>query len=432
METEEKPIGRFDYFYIFVMVIYMAQATPETCRMVAELSGNPIPLLLPIVLTYILCTKNYVSFRNKKLWVLLGVYCLWAMLSLLKYKVFSIGEISYHFFMVYAIFIAYIHNQVYGYRILDIYEQTMVWFCKVAILLWLAVVLVPSSSSLFHLFQETSMGTNVLYVFTLMDPEKGMSQFGIIRNAGCSWEPGRFAIMISLAVFCNLCQNGIRFRKNSNIWWFLMALASTMSTTGFASVLAIYSLFLIKRFDTKSVFMFLFIMLPVIYGVSQLDFMSEKINRKFVRAQDVSYLKDSFEWNSQTKKKGKYLGSIDRFDAIPFEWMNIKNDPILGYSRNVEHSYFRTHLTSNYQLANGLFKIPAMYGIFLGTFFFVILFISSKRLAEDSSEKRNVGLFIVFCMSAISYQVLSIPIFTTFWFYGLFANREITYNEDEM
>ena len=420
IEAINKVVSRFDYFYIFVMVIYMGQATPETSRMVTTLSGNPVPLLFPIILTYILCKRNKVSFRNKRFLGILAIYGLWAIFSLLKYEIFTTEELSYHFFMVYAIIIAYIQNQIYGYRLLPIYERVMVWFCKIALFFWIIVLLIPASTSFFRLFQETNMGNNVLYIFTLMDPVKGLSKQGILRNAGCSWEPGRFAIMLTLDIFCNLCQNGIKFRKNSNIWWLLLALISTMSTTGFVSVLVTYSIFLIRKINLKSIFIFLFVMLPIVYGISQLDFMFNKINDKIIKAQDVSYLEDSFEWAAKTMEKGQYRGSIDRLDAIPFEWMNLMNDPILGYSRNFEHSFFRTHITTNYALANGLVKILGMYGFILGIFFFIILFLSSRKLAEDSYEKRTWGLAILICLSAISYQILSIPIFTTFWFYGVF------------
>ena len=56
--------GRFEVLYMFVMVIYMAQATKETGRMVGSISGNPIPFLIPIVLTYLLCKRHPISFNN--------------------------------------------------------------------------------------------------------------------------------------------------------------------------------------------------------------------------------------------------------------------------------------------------------------------------------------------------------------------------------
>lgn len=413
--------GRFEIIYMLVMVIYMAQATPETGRMVGVLSGNPIPLLLPIVLTYFLCRKHAVSFRNRNLFLVLSIYIVWAICSLIKYNVFTTEELSYHFFMIYAIVIAYIHNQVFGYKLLPIYENIVVFFSKIAIFGWLIAVLVPVSASFFRLFPETIYGNHILYLFNWMDPAKGQIYSGLLRNAGPSWEPGRFAIMLTLAIFCNLCQNGVRFKRNKNIWWLLVALITTQSTTGFFATLILYAIFLIKKFNIKYVLVSVVIMLPLVYGMMQLDFMGEKITTKIFNAQNISQKNETFEWVASNHKDGEYVGSIDRFESMAFEWINVKNDPILGYSRNPEHSYFRMNISNNFVLANGLVKILGMYGIIFGIYFFYILFCSSIKIAQDSDVKRGVALFILFCISSISYQILSVPIFTTFWFYGFFT-----------
>lgn len=416
----KKEYNRYSIFYMFVMIIYMAQATPETSRMVASLSGNPIPFLMPIVLTFILCRKNPITFNNKKLFIVIILYLIWAICSLVKYGIYTTEELSYHFFMIYAIIIAYIHNKVFGYKIVPIYENIMVFLCKIAVWLWAISVLVPASSFIFRLFPETTYGNSVLYLFTWMDPAKGQVYSGILRNAGCSWEPGRFAVMVTLAIFFNLCQNGIKFKKNKNIWWLIIALVTTQSTTGFASALILYTIFLIKKFNLKYIFILVLVMVPIIYGLFQLDFMGDKITDRLTNAQDVSRLYEQFDYHNAKEDESTYLGSIDRFDAMAFEWINLIHDPILGYSRNFKHSFFYTDITTNYALANGLVKILSSYGIFLGLFFFLILIKSSFRLAKDSREKRAIGLFLILCLSAISYPILSIPVFTTFWFYGYF------------
>ena len=414
--------GRFDFLYMFVMVIYMAQATPETSRMIGSISDNPIPFLLPIVLTFILCRKHPISFNNRNLYIVLFLYFVWAVCSLIKYGIYTTQELSYHFFMVYAIIIAYIHNRIFGYKLLPIYEDIMVLLCKIAVGGWLIAVLLPFSASFFRMFPETGYGNSILYLFTWMDPLKGQVYSGILRNAGCSWEPGRFAIMVALAIFCNLCQNGVKFKKNKNIWWFLIALATTQSTTGFFSVLILYIIFVFKGFNLRSVLLLLFIVGPIIYGLMQLDFMAEKVITKVDEAQDLSRLDEMFSWNASQYEDGVYLGSLDRFDAMTFEWLNFMNDPILGYSRNAEHSYFRTYITNNFVLANGLVKIFGMYGVVLGGIFFSLLLFSSFKIAVQSNERRKYGLFVLFCLSAISYDILSVPVFTSFWFYGFFSS----------
>ena len=47
-----KKYGRFEFFYMLVMVIYMAQATPETGRMVGTLSGILFHLMIENSILY--------------------------------------------------------------------------------------------------------------------------------------------------------------------------------------------------------------------------------------------------------------------------------------------------------------------------------------------------------------------------------------------
>ena len=406
------------------MIIYMAQATPETSRMVGSLSGNPIPFIIPIILTLILYKKHPISFKNKNLYKVLLIYTIWAICSLVKYNIFTTEEYSYHFFMIYAILIAYIHNRIYGGKMIPIYENLLVLLSKISIILWLFAVFAPFSSSFFRLFPETRYGNSVIYLFTWMDPVKGQIYSGILRNAGCSWEPGRFAIMITLAIFCNLCQYDIKFKHNKNIWWLLIALATTQSTTGYSITIILYIIFLIKKINIKYIVIAISIMLPTAYLILQFDFMSKKIITKIQEAQNISRLEQQFHWNSLHNKENTYLGSIDRFDAIVFEWQNVLNDPLLGYSRNTNHSYFSKNITSNYTLANGLIKTLGMYGCILGCYFFYLLYYSSSVIAASNKSPRKIALFTLFCLSAISYQILSVPIFTSFWFYGYFNKNK--------
>lgn len=415
-----KPLSRFDYFYMFVIVIYMGQATPETSRMVGDLSGNPIPLLIPMILTFILWVKHPVSMANRKFLAVIGLYCVWAIMSLIKYGIYTTSELSYHFFMIYAIVVAYIQDAVYGPKILPLYERIIVWFCKVTTVLWLISVLIPATGAIFSLFPKTYIGSNVFYIFEW--------NRDTLRNSGCAWEPGRYAIMVALGIYCNLCQNGIKFRGNNNIWWLLISLASTMSTTGYCTIIVIYSLFYLRKMSAKTIIQFVFIILPIIICLFQLEFMQDKISTKIADSQNVNRLTDIFEWHNRENSKGEYLGSIDRFDAMVFEWMNLEEDPLLGYSRNFRHSFFYNNLSTNYALANGFMKVFSMYGVIMGLVFYYILYKSSKKISEISHVHQPWALFVLFCLSSISYPLLSIPIFTAFWFYGLFSIKPNIHN----
>lgn len=418
-----KKFGKFEVFYMLVMIIYMGQATSETSRMVGSLSGNPIPFLLPIVLTYILCRRHPISFNNKKLLTVLLIYFVWTCLSIIKYGDFSTQSLSYYFFIAYAILIAYIHNQIFGYKFLSIYENVMVFICKIAIIGWLVAMLLPVSASLYRLFPETLFGNHVLYLFNWMDPVKGQIYSGLLRNAGCSWEPGRFAIMVTLAIFCNICQKGIKFKANKNIWWLIVALLTTQSTTGMSVVLIIYLFAIAQNFSPKKMIVVVFIMLPLIAGIMQLDFMSDKIEDRL----EINSANDRFyESESYYSRSGADLErhvSLDRFQSMYFEWMNFTEDIFLGYSRDVSKSWFGRTFISDYSLTGGLVKVLSQYGLILGLIIYFWLYKSSLIISRNFKAHMPLALFLSMIFASISYPIWGIPVFTTFWMYGFFGQE---------
>ena len=158
----------YEYLYLFVMVIYMAQMTFDTGRMVGGLSGNPIPFLIPIVLTIILLIRNPISFDNMRLWGLMGMMAIWSVAICFKFHFFATENLSYYFFLFYAIFIAFIHVCVYRRKLFPIYEHIMVVFSVISLCLWGISVLFPWSEGFFRVFPETPNGNNVLYLFHLL------------------------------------------------------------------------------------------------------------------------------------------------------------------------------------------------------------------------------------------------------------------------
>lgn len=415
-------IKYFEYFYMVVMVVYMAQMTKDTGRMVGGLSGNLIPLLIPIVLTLVLLCRNNIGWTNSRLWLVLGVTSLWSVFSLVKYEGFAnTEELSYIFFLYYAIVIAYIHVQVFGSTLFPIYEHILVWVCKVDLVFWILNIVFYSSPEFVGLFPETNLGGNILYLYQWITPDLNIYDTAILRNAGFSWEPGRFAIMIVLAVYVNLSRNGITFKNNRNIIWLLCALISTQSTTGYSITLLLYAIFLFNRLSFRNCIFFIFVFSPIIYYTYQLDFVGGKVESQMDMEEQLNQLQMSTEYVNKTKAQGEYAFSLDRFQSIYFEYYNFIDDPVLGYGRNTEHSYFYNDVSSNIVLTGGLMKVFSQYGIFFGLFIYCLLFKSSVKISTTFKEKRRFALFLVILLNSISYPIWCVPVFTAFWLYGSFA-----------
>ncbi len=408
----------FEYIYMLVMVIYMGQMTPETGRMVGTLTGNPIPFLIPIVLTVILVIRNGIQWK-RNLFLIISIFFVWTILSLYKYHAFmSTGDLSYHFFLYYAIIIAYIHIHVFGKNYFYIYEHIMVWICKLSLVLWV-VNIVLINNELFQFFPETSLGHSILYIYNWISPKSMylvLENAYVLRNSGCSWEPGRFSIMIVLAMYANIMRNGVSFKNNTNAFWLMLALFSTQSTTG---VIATCLLYIMEKVSVKNLLVALFVLAPVCYGISKLDFMHDKIESQINFDQEM--LEKRFNYYNDYEAEGEYLSSLGRFESFYFDWLNVKDDPLLGYSRNREHSFFYKNISSNFSLPSGLMKVLAEYGIPLGVFIYILLFLSSKRLSMVSKIRRKGTLFFVMCIGLFSYTIYIVPIFMGFWMFGVFS-----------
>ena len=117
------------------------------------------------------------------------------------------------------------------------------------------------------------------------------------------------------------------------------------------------------------------------------------------------------------------MGSLSRFSSIYFEIINIEHDPILGYGRNAGKSYFAQRISGNYNLTSGLLKMFGQHGIPLGIILYIILYRSSAALGRDF-HVRKFALFVIYLIFLTSYSIFTVPIFTAFWFYGIFRKQE--------
>ena len=63
------------------------------------------------------------------------------------------------------------------------------------------------------------------------------------------------------------------------------------------------------------------------------------------------------------------------------------------------------------------------YGIPLGIILYIILLRSSTALGRDL-HTRKFALFAIYLISLTAYTIFIVPIFTAFWFYGIFRKEE--------
>ena len=414
-------IKKFEYFYIWVMVIYMARISPETSRMIGGF-GFDIPFLFPIILTLVLLHRNKISFQNNNLKKLLGLFMLWTMVIILKFSdsfISNPSQVSYSFFLFYSILIAYIHIKVFGKKLFVVYEDIIVKLAIISLPLWALGQLIPViPNTIYSLFPDNGFGYNILYLFNWIHNEEHT-----YRNSGCSWEPGMFASLILFAIAVNILRNkSFRLKHNNNIFILFLALLSTFSTTGYVTFLL---LVLYVNFKNKLSNVILIIsLIPIVIFIFQLDFMSQKIMDQLNLDEANENFMISADYAFKTMEKGEYTSSLGRFQTIYFEFENFKEDFLIGYGLSSENSYFYNNISTNYSLPGGIMTLLSRFGLFFGLYIYYLFYRSSNKLSKDFSFKKNNLFFITYLLSSVSYNLFISPIIMSYFLYDAFSDKK--------
>lgn len=427
MTVNGKPIATFDYLYFFYMVILMAYLTPETRVFNGGFVSRPIAFAIPLVLTIIMSTKHGVSFSNRKFFALISGFVIWSIIQIVSKDEYDAKSISLYVAIVYVFFSSYIHVNVYKEQLFELYEHFMVLICKITFPLWVISNLASSTFASFFLnLPKTGYGNHLLYLYNWMNPALGQVEGSLLRNAGCSWEPGRFGIMICLAIMINLSYNGLTFKGNKKLIWLLLALLSTLSTTAYLALFVIFVMFYLKRIDIGKIIGFFIIAVIGFYATSNIRFLGDKLSEHLNLEIMVENIENSWQWTEENFA-GERAYAMDRLPSAYYEWVNFKHDPVLGYGCDRDKCYFYQNYTKSIDFTGGLVTNFAKYGLVLGFFFYLCLWKSSKKICLTLDQPHPYILFVLYLLMLFSYPLMEFAIFSAIWFYDLMLNVNYEY-----
>jgi hypothetical protein len=422
----------FEYIYFFMVVIYAAMAVPFTSSMNGY-TGSPLGFALPVVMTAILLVRNKVNFKNSYFLTILIVYTLWA---LAQFLINNRLNITYSFLAYYNITLAYIIISVFKTKIFELYEDIVTKLSIVAIVGWLFMITAPNVIG--ALVDVLKMPSNDIYILrgnilifsmTNSDVYQADELLGLTRNSGFSWEPGRYATMLVVALFFNMARTKFSFSKNRAFWILFFALLTTQSTTGFISLALIAIMFLLNKNTDHKIF-YLALLIPLAIFAVSLPFIGDKLTSLSDSETTKSKIDDDLKaW--EILGEGDMPYTPQRFDGLSFEFLNFINDPILGYGHDAKDSFVNTKIASSLVLSNGLLKVFARFGIIIGVLFYFALYKSSKWFSDFYDIKGGVLYMFLFMSISISYDFTLIPFFFAVTLFGLFADKDIKYNREE-
>lgn len=407
-------LSRIDYIFIFLCVIFLGSATVFTQGSLENFgisvdAGNEALIGKSIMFIYSIVILNrhrinILSCLNRNIVFILA---LWGVLQFLKYEMFS----TYPIVRLMNLYFASVLILSYGKKLVYILENVIVLLAKIDLFLWIIMLLIPGIVEyLLNLSPIKGWGLvegNSWVVFA-----NGFQYEVVKRNIGFAWEPGRFGSILSIAVFFNLIVYKFKIKGNKNFWILSLAVLSTQSTTSYMVYICIMAIYLYNLrsryllFATPIVLVFILILM-------NLDFMSEKmLNLSVFNSNHM------IEWQETMD----YYATLDkqlvpqRFDALLLEGLNILHDPLIGNATD-QYSYLYKLFGVNFSLSNGILRIFANMGIFVGIAYYILCFKASKWMSIEYEYKGIWAFFILFALINISYSWIFEPIFLFFLLY---------------
>jgi hypothetical protein len=402
--VKQRNILIFEYFVVFVFVIYGGNASEFTAAI--DNWDNPIGLMLPILSIAGLGFIRGVRFNHKFLILIIG-FTIYFAASTLKF-----GELHPRFFGIYLIKIsvAYILISALGFRFFKIYEDILYYLCIIGVSFWIVLNLIPTTFiELLRNFEFSNQGPvrgNVDFntlIYTISNyadfPDSKINFGGIqlFRNVGFAWEPGVFASFINLAIFFNLIRNKFKLKNNKHLWVFLVALASTFSTTGYSLFILLLLFYLYNQDFVKVIWLVPIVIVSTMF-LFTLPFMNEKISS------DYKWTTEELVYRS-AKYKIAYFPQ--RFQSLQIDFVDFLNHPIIGYGGHLEAAW-TAKMGAKITTISGIGELLSQFGIAGSLFFLFSLWVSSKQIIILFNIRGTIFPFLFVLLYAISYSIFQI------------------------
>lgn len=422
--TSKKRVNKLDYLFVFLLIIYAGSATVfvRSLNTWEDLVG--LIFICSFTLFYEL--KNKIGLKKNFNFLILS-FIIYSFALTLKF-----GEAHYRFLGVYIIsfWITYICVTTLKSRFFIIFEDIMFYLCIISLFFWVLHQIIPDQFAIFIesiAFSEPGSGNvkaNIIFytinnLAELLDYVIEFGPFKLIRNAGFAWEPGAFAVFITLALYVNFIKDKFNKIINKRFFIFLFALITTFSTTGYGIFILLIMFYTYNK-HIKYRFFYLFISAVMGAYVLSLSFMSDKIISLSQENVTDELVQNSVNYDT------KY--TPQRVTSFLIDFKDFLNNPILGYGGHDEEMW-TAKLGAEIATISGIGKVFARFGLVGAIFFFVMLYRSSKLQAEVLGYKGWGFHFVIIIMISISYSLIEHPLLMCFWMTALFYPKPEKYSK---
>ncbi|MCD8740539.1 O-antigen ligase family protein [Mucilaginibacter roseus] len=297
---------------------------------------------------------------------------------------------------------------------LKLYVKQLYFFSYISIFFYLAMVLVPNSETIFGKLSapfaffpfsstlENSDQTFHIIIYNFHGYRylyQSNESLQMIRNCGPFWEPGAFVGFLIMSLFFLYISEGTIKNKKGLI--FIIAMATTYSTTGYLALMLSLFVLLKAEFNKYKV-----VIIPLLAAISMYAF----FNLSFLN----SKIKDQSAKDSDKSRFGSAARDLEFFFDSPF----------FGQGRNAESAYGQA-TSGDATTNNGLTSTLAGMGIvYMAAFSWMIIY-SLKRLSKFYQRRSVVPLYFIFLLISFSETYYTIPFFMSLAFLYVITDYKI-------
>ena len=229
------------------------------------------------------------------------------------------------------------------------------------------------------------------------------------RNSGPFWEPGGYGTFLILGVVFNYIKTRTLTNRIGKI--FIISIITTFSTATYLTLFVfIAAINLQKSFKGIMILLLMIPLLVVLY--TQVDFLSRKIESRLEIASSTSYVQKA----------------PNRFSSMLYDLQTIKEDPIFGEDKrtaeyNADYNIFKHR-------NNGISSVAARMGIPFFIFYFLLLYLSIRKLLIFNMFYQKIFINMVFIVVLLDHfaQVLfEKPIFISLLLFSFIYQNNIRY-----
>ncbi|AWG25366.1 O-antigen ligase family protein [Flavobacterium kingsejongi] len=364
--------------------------------------GKYFIYIIILLLTVLFSAKNIVSKSNFNGIITILVLILILFLSTIINNDFKTGTLVYA--ITFFTGIAIVQNISFPV-FTKLYSKIMYFLAFFSLIVYTINLISPD---LISIFPTISNYGDVEYKFVLFS--NTFNGFNEFRNTGIFREPGVYVIHLIFAVFFEVFfikSSKLNYRK---LLIFVLAILTTLSTTGILLLPVILIIYFIKNSNLKNAFFIFGISMFFVFILNYFPELNDKVFSKL------------------TQDGAEYESSLARLSSFLTPLYIIKDNMIFGsglsnfvtYYSYYSRSIFGIEFLAESAATNTILNLTAVYGIIYGLIITILLFRASKLI----EKKYYIIVFILMLLLFSSQELKFSLFFNVLLGYGLYFNKQ--------